>query len=363
MTTHSGIDEVAGTTTARAARPGAAALLRRAAAYLPAAVVLVVALGYGSAASPYFLDPLSLMVNTGRYVEIGLLAVGLTLVILHGDIDLSVASNLAAGAAVLGLANRAGLPIAVCCLAAIVCCVVLGAVNGLLVVGLGLPSLVVTLATLAAYRGIAQVLLGDSGVTQYPEGFVGADQVSVVGDAVFVPIPLVVLLLLAALAWFATRRTTFGLGSYLIGSNPVAAAFTGIRTDRIRFLAFVASGAFAGVAAVLITSRLGSTLSNVGQGLELLAITVVVLGGTDIAGGRGTIGGTLLALFAVMAVREALVINNVNGQVQDAVIGVLLVASIVVPRMASAVTASHSRRLRAATASVTSSPDDRPKDG
>lgn len=174
-------------------------------------------------------------------------------------------------------------------------------------------------------------MLGDNAVTAYPDEFVGVDQVSVLGEAVRVPMPLVMFLGFAVLFSFLLTRTNFGLSCYLTGSNQKAALFSGIKTDRTRATAFLLAGLMAGAAAVMLTSRLGSTLSNVGLGLELLAITVVVLGGTDIFGGRGTILGTVIALFAVMAVRESLVISNVNGQVQDAVVGVILIVAIVVP--------------------------------
>jgi rhamnose transport system permease protein len=299
--------------------------------YLPSIFVLIAAMVYGTVSSPYFLNFGALLVNTGRYVEIGLLALALTIVIINGDIDLSVASNLAVSAATLGLLVEAGVPVQFAALAALAVGMALGAFNALFIIGLGLPSLVVTLATLALYRGLAQIMLGDSAVTAYPAEFVGADQVSILGDIARVPMPLVIFIGFAILFGFLLSRTNFGLSCYLTGSNQQAAKFSGIRTNRTRTTAFLLSGLMAGTAAVMLTSRLGSTLSNVGLGLELLAITVVVLGGTDIFGGRGTILGTVIALFAVMAVRESLVISNVNGQIQDAVVGVILIAAIVVP--------------------------------
>lgn len=300
-------------------------------AYIPSIVILIAAVVYGSISSPYFLDFGALIVNTGRYVEIGLLALALTVVIINGDIDLSVASNLAVSAATMGLLAQAGVSIQLAALAALAVGVGLGAINALFIVGLGLPSLVVTLATLALYRGLAQIMLGDSAVTDYPEEFIGADQVSLLGETATIPMPLILFLGFALLFGFLLSRTNFGLACYLTGSNQQAARFSGINTDRTRATAFLLCGLMAGTAAIMLTSRLGSTLSNVGLGLELLAITVVVLGGTDIFGGRGTILGTVIALFAVMAVRESLVISNVNGQIQDAVVGVILIAAIVVP--------------------------------
>ena len=315
--------------------------LSRLGVYLPSIIILITAVIYGSISSPYFLDFGSLLVNTGRYVEIGLLALALTVVIINGDIDLSVASNLAVSAATMGLLVESGVPIQLAALAALGVGLGLGAINAAFIVGLGLPSLVVTLATLALYRGLAQIMLGDRAVTSYPEEFVGADQASLLGEVLRVPFPLVLFIGFALLFGFLLRRTNFGLACYLTGSNQQAARFSGIKTDRTRTTAFLLCGLMAGTAAIMLTSRLGSTLSNVGLGIELLAITVVVLGGTDIFGGRGTILGTVVALFAVMAVRESLAISNVNGQVQDAVLGAILIAAIVVPL---AVTRSRERR-------------------
>jgi rhamnose transport system permease protein len=138
---------------------------------LPAVTIFVVAVVGGAVSSPYFLDVDSLLFHTGRYVEVGLLALALTVVIVHGDIDLSVASNLAFSAAVLGLSFQAGAPIWVASLVAVATGAVLGALNGLIVTRLGVPSLVVTLGTLALYRGMAQIALGDQAITGYPSEF------------------------------------------------------------------------------------------------------------------------------------------------------------------------------------------------
>jgi len=296
--------------------------------FLPAVVVFLVAMVWGTLASPFFLDIPVLLLHSGRYMEIGLLALAMTLVIIHGDIDLSVASNLAFSAAMLGLVYESGASIAVASVAAIAVGTTLGLFNGFLVTVVGLPSLVVTLGTLALYRGMAQIALGDQAVTGYPDGFVGADQ-----NLVFelIPLPLTVFIVMAVLIGFLAHRTTFGFVSLMLGKNQVATMFSGLQPKMNRLIAFALSGAMAGFAAVLITARLGSTRSNLALGFELLVVTIVVLGGTDIFGGKGTIGGTVLALFAVIAVREALAIQNVNGQIQDAVIGLILVLTIAVP--------------------------------
>jgi rhamnose transport system permease protein len=309
-------------------------------------VILILAMVYGSLGSEYFLDPTSIVFNTGRYIEIGLLALALTFVIINGDIDLSVASMLAASAGVLAKLFAAGVPILWCSLAAVVTGLVLGLINGLIVIKLGLPSLVVTLATLALYRGITQVMLGDSVVADYPESFIGFDQRLIIGGTPGLPAPLALFFVAALIFYFILHRSNYGLLNIMSGSNPSSSKFSGVSVDRVRLTAFAISGLVSGLCAVMITSRLGSTISNVGLGLELLAITVVVLGGTDIFGGRGAISGTIVALFAIMAVRESLVIQDVNGQVQDAAIGILLILTVLIPRIREYIVDKRNRQKR-----------------
>jgi rhamnose transport system permease protein len=309
-------------------------------------LILIVAMIYGSLGSEYFLQPSSIVFNTGRYIEIGLLALALTFVIINGDIDLSVASTLAASAGVLAKLFESGVPIVWCCVASVFTGFILGLLNGLIVIKFGLPSLVVTLATLALYRGLTQVMLGDGVVADYPESFVGFDQRLVIGGSPGLPAPLALFIVTSIIFYYILHRSNYGLKNIMSGSNPSSSNFSGISVNNVRLIAFALSGTVAGVCAVMITSRLGSTISNVGLGLELLAITAVVLGGTDIFGGRGAISGTVVALFAIMAVREALVIQDINGQVQDAAIGLLLILTVLVPRIRSYYVEQRNRKKR-----------------
>ena len=295
-------------------------------------LILVAAMIYGSLGSEYFLQPASIIFNTGRYIEIGLLALALTFVIINGDIDLSVASTLAASAGVLAKLFSNGVPIFWCCVASIF--------TGFL------PSLVVTLATLALYRGLTQVMLGDGVVANYPESFVGFDQRLLIGGNPGLPAPLALFIVASIIFYYVLHRSNYGIKNIMSGSNPSSSNFSGISVNNVRLVAFALSGTVAGICAVMITSRLGSTISNVGLGLELLAITAVVLGGTDIFGGRGAISGTVVALFAIMAVREALVIQDINGQVQDAAIGLLLILTVLVPRIRSYYVDKRNRKKR-----------------
>lgn len=306
----------------------------------PALSIVVIGLVWGALASPHFLNAGALLHNSGRYMEIAILALAMTLVIIHGDIDLSVASNLGFSAAMLGLSHSAGFSAPVAVVVALITGTLLGAFNGFLVTILRLPALVVTLGTMALYRGASQIALGEHAITGYPESFVGLDVRYFLG----LPLPLLIFLALVVGSWVLMEKTNYGIEARMSGLNASAVQFSGIKVARNRFVAFALSGLMAGVGAVLITSRLGSTLSNVGLGMELLVITVVVLGGTNIFGGYGTISGTVMAVIAVFIVREALAINNVNGQIQDSVIGLILALTISTPYVISKVRSVLERR-------------------
>ncbi|AEV85064.1 monosaccharide-transporting ATPase [Actinoplanes sp. SE50] len=307
-----------------------------------AAALLVAALLVGVLMSADFWDPAALLTNTSSYVEMGLVALPMTLIVINGDIDLSVASMVTLSAATLAKTYQAGVPTWLACVLAVLAGALLGAVNGVIITYFGLPSLVVTLGTLALYQGMAEVVLTDKSIGDFPEAFVGFDQYGVFGTMPDLPMPVLVLLVAAAAFWFLLHRTVYGRLCYLIGSNAEAARYSGIRTAMVRTVAFTLSGTVCGLAAILLTSRLGSAQSNFATGMELLVITVVVLGGTDIFGGRGSMLATLLAFFAIVVVRQAMTVASVNGEMQNAVIGLLLIGSILVPTM----TASLAARLR-----------------
>jgi rhamnose transport system permease protein len=268
----------------------------------------------------------------------------MTLVIINGDIDLSVGSMVALCAAALATMYEAGVPLSLAALAAFMLGPLLGFFNGFVVTRFGLPSLVVTLGTLALFRGAAQVIMGDRSVSGYPDGFVGIDRIGVFGTRYDIPVTLVLFGVLAVGIGLLLHRSSFGRCCFMIGSNPDAARYSGIDVDRVRVAAFVLSGTMAGLAAVLFTSRLGSTRSDLATGTELLVITIVVLGGTDIFGGRGSIAATTVAWCAVIALGQAMALDNVNGQTQDAVLGAVLIGSILLPHVFGAV----NRRLRSA---------------
>ncbi|TIT66817.1 MAG: ABC transporter permease [Mesorhizobium sp.] len=290
--------------------------------------VAIAIFAINSFASPYFLDPYSLSDLTFNFTEKGLIAFAMALLIISGEIDLSVAAIIALASTMMGMAVQAGAGTPVLVLIGIVVGLGCGAFNGLLVTRLGLPSIVVTIGTMSLFRGIAFIILGDQAYKGYPESFAFFGQGYVWWVVSF---ELVLFLIAAVVYWFLLHRTSFGRRVFAIGNNPVAAQFSGVRVGRIKFILFCLTGLMSGIASVLITSRLGSTRPSIAQGYELEVITMVVLGGVSILGGAGSILGVVLAAFIMGLVTFGLGLLNVPGIVMSIFIGLLLIIVIALP--------------------------------
>ena len=287
-----------------------------------------------------FLSTGTLADSTFNFSEKGMLALAMALLIVCGEIDLSIAAILALCSLAMGFALRAGCSPALICLASLGTGLLAGALNGWLVTRYKLPSIVVTIGTLSLYRGLALVVLGDQAISGYPEVF------STLGNAyigewlgvqwLIIPIEFVCLCLCALVVGLVLHKTTFGRRIYAIGANPIAARFSGIEVDRYRFSLFVFAGFMAGLAAIFLTGRIGNTRPNIATGWELDAITMVILGGVAIEGGRGSIVGTMLAVLLLGLLTFGMGMANVTGIVMTMVIGSLLIASMVLPRLLKA---------------------------
>ncbi|RUV40541.1 MULTISPECIES: ABC transporter permease [unclassified Mesorhizobium] len=291
-------------------------------------VIAILIFAVNSLASPYFLDPWSLSDLTFNFTEKGLIALAMALLIISGEIDLSVAAIVALASTMMGMAVQAGAGTPVLVAIGIAVGLGCGAFNGLLVTRLGLPSIVVTIGTMSLFRGIAFIILGDQAYKGYPESFAFFGQGYVWWVFSF---ELALFLLAALVYWFVLHRTSFGRRVFAIGNNPVACQFSGVRVDRIKFILFCLTGLMSGIASVLITSRLGSTRPSIAQGYELEAITMVVLGGVSILGGAGSILGVVLAAFMMGLVTFGLGLLNVPGIVMSIFIGLLLIIVIALP--------------------------------
>lgn len=314
------------------------ALLRR--PETPPLLLLLAAFLVGAMLSPYFLDISFLFDNTSVYIEIGIMALGLTFVIISNNIDLSVASTLALVASLLGvMVFVLHLPMTLAIVLAVPCGAFFGWLNGLMITRIKLPSLTVTLGTLALYRGIANILLGDQSLPRmafrdkigYPDWFVGIDQVYIPGTPI--PMPLAIFLLLALVLGLVLHRTTFGRWVYAIGANESAARYSGIAVDRIKLAIFALSGFLSGLAGIMMVSRLGVSRYDHARGWELDAITAVVLGGTSISGGRGSVLGTVIAFLLIVVLRTGMGVANVKAESQLTVIGALLIVAVVVTNL------------------------------
>ncbi len=294
-----------------------------------AAILLVLAFVVGSLLSPYFLDTQFLFREALLYMEIGIMALGLTFVIVSGNLDLSVASNLAMVASVTAWLHAVhSLPMALAIFMGMLLGTLAGALNGVLVAYLGLPSLTVTLATLALYRGIAQILLGDHSIQKMPQWFFGIDRVTIPGT--IIPAPFVIFLLLALLLGLVLHKTILGRWVFSLGTNENAAYFSGVPVKRVKLLLFMLSGFLSALAAMMLNSRLMVARYDHARGWELDAITAVVLGGTSIVGGRGSIFGTVVAILLIGVLRTGMGVANVKVESQLTVVGSLLIAAVII---------------------------------
>jgi rhamnose transport system permease protein len=299
-------------------------------------VVLIVAGGVWSwSLSSFFLKRVNLLDLATPYIFIGLLAFGLAFVVIAGEIDISVASTMAVSAVSFAQILNAGANVWLAALAALCVATVLGLANGLLIGVLNLPSLAVTLGTLAAYRGLAYVILGGSALANFPTGFtkIGGGYISNE-----LPIALLVLLGFAIALGVVLHATRFGRYLYAIGSNREAARFSGIPVARVRVTVFALSGLMAGFAAIVFLGYFGSVQADAASGSELIdVVTAVVLGGVDIFGGSGSMLGVLLALILIAVLRNGMQLANLGGATQDMVIGGLLLGAILAGNVVRAV--------------------------
>jgi rhamnose transport system permease protein len=294
------------------------------------AVLLVLALAVLAMQSDRFFTVDNLL-NQGRLMaEVGLVALAMTFVIVSAGIDLSVGSILGLVAILLGVFwQKLGLPLPVAMGLGVVVGGIAGLVNGIIITRFRVPPLIATLATLALYRGLAEGISQARSVRGYPEWFFVLGQ----GEVLGVPTQLWIFLVCAVIAAIVLGMSTFGRATYVTGANAVAARFSGIPVDRTILLIYTASGLIAGLAAVIFVSRVSTTRSDMGTGLELDVITAVVLGGTSIFGGRGTIIGTLLGLVLMQALKNGLALAGVKGDGTIVVIGLILIATIIISNL------------------------------
>ncbi|MBT5000680.1 ABC transporter permease [Amylibacter sp.] len=283
-----------------------------------------------SFASPYFLNAWNLSDATFNFTEKAMIAFAMALLIISGEIDLSVASMIALASTAMGAAVQAGFGTPVLILVGLGTGVICGAFNGILVTRMGLPSIVVTIGTMSLFRGISYIVLGDQAYRGYPSDFTFFGQGYIWWVISF---EFVLFLIIAIIYGIILHKTNFGRAIFAIGNNPTGALFSGIRVQRVKFILFLLTGFMSGIAAICLTSRLGSTRPSIAFGWELEIITMVVLGGVNILGGSGSIPGVVIAAFVMGLVTFGLGLLNVPGIVMSIVIGTLLIGVIAMPRI------------------------------
>jgi len=298
-------------------------LTREAAIIALLLIVIVVAL----ASVRNFDSPLTVTYLLRDVAPILLIALPMTLIIITEEIDLSVASIVGLSSVMTGILTQAGLPFPVAAVLAIVVGTVAGAFNGFLVTVVGLPSLAVTIGTLALFRGIAVGLLGTTAITDFPEEWADLAKANIPGTPV--PVIIVPFVVLAIVFAVLLHFTPFGRSLYAIGLNKEAAQFSGIDVGRTKFLLFVMSGAMSGFAGVYFTLLYSNARGDNATGMELQIIAAVLLGGVSIFGGRGALHGVIAGVLLIGTLGSALRLAGVTSDIINVITGVLLIVSVV----------------------------------
>jgi ribose/xylose/arabinose/galactoside ABC-type transport system permease subunit len=278
--------------------------------------------------SNVFMTAANLLRATRYAAEIGLLAIPMTMIIISRGIDLSIASNMALSAMMMGLAWEHGFAIWLAVGAGILTGTAAGLLNGWVIARVRVPAIIVTLATLAVYRGIATGLSGGRGIVGFPDSFLALAAGSVAG----IPFQTVVWLGLTGAGAVLLSRTPVGRYMYGIGHNEVALRFSGVDVDGLLLRLYTASGCVAGITGMIYASRVATAKSNAATGYELAVITAVVLGGTSLMGGEGTLLGTVLGVLIITILQNGLTLARVPSAVQDVLIGAVLVLAVLTYR-------------------------------
>ena len=305
-------------------------------------ILLLISIVIGAVKSPYFLSGFNFYALTSNIMEIAIMALPMTLIIIAGEIDLSVASVLGLSSVVLGLLWERGLPMGLAIGVALLVGLVAGCLNGLLVTKLALPSLVITIGTLALYRGLAYVVLGDQAVSSFPTSFTNLGFGTIPGTEI--PWSGLIFAILAVIFGVVLHFSRVGRQLFAMGNNKEAARFSGINVSRVKLLLFIFSGVIAALAGVIFTARFSSARPDNAVGFELTVVTVVLLGGVNIFGGRGSLLGVVLAIFIVAILQNVLGLLNISGDIQSLMIGLLLILSVLGPNIARRISVVITRR-------------------
>lgn len=295
--------------------------------------LLIIVVAYNVIKTPAYLSVGNQVNLFGLYIEKIIVALIMTFIIINGEIDLSVASMMGLAACTVAYLYDGGTSMPAAILIALLVGLLGGLLNGFFIAYVGLPSLVTTLSTLIGYRGLARVLLEDKSIGDFPEWFNNLGQHPLIGPF---PFALILFVFLAVLGIIVLHFSGFGRMVYVIGNNKDVARYAGVRIKRVKMTLFVASGFMAAVAGVLLAARLGAVRGDLALGFELDIITMVLLGGVSIFGGSGTLYGVLLSILIILNLRNGMGLANLSGHLQTGVIGMLLILSVLLPNLVTA---------------------------
>ena len=289
-------------------------------------VFMILSLVVGVLLSPNFLDIRFLLGSTIFYCELGLMAIPFTL-LTSGEIDLSIAANMSLVACLVAVLYQAGMSMPVLIVIGIAAGTLLGFFNGLLVTVTKLPSLVITIGIMSVYQGFSQVLVGDAAISGFPEWFIGLDQYTILG---LIPLNLIILIVVALIFSFLLKKTVWGRKVTAIGLNRGTALYSGVAVEKTKVLLFTIQGTFCAIAGIMTMSRLQMAKYTIAGDGQMDVITMVLLGGTAFAGGRGSVLGTLAAFFIIVFIRTGMRLALLSNYAQMAILGLLLILVIII---------------------------------
>jgi rhamnose transport system permease protein len=293
-------------------------------------VLLLISVAFNAVQTPYYLGVGNLINLFMLSIEKIIVALVMTMIIINGEIDLSVASIMGLAACIVAFLWERGAPIPLGLLAAMVAGLAAGAFNGYWIAYAGLPSLAVTLAGLIGYRGAARILLEDRSIGDFPAWFDRLGQQPLLGP---LPLALIIFFVLYMVALVILQFSGFGRTIYVIGNNREVARYAGVKVQRVKMLLFMASGTVAALAGVLLAARLGAVRGDLALGFELDIITMVLLGGVSIFGGAGSLVGVGLSILLILNLRNGMSLANLSGHIQTGVVGLLLILSVLAPNL------------------------------
>lgn len=321
-------------------------------------IIFILMVLFFTGRTPWFLDWFNLMNASFQFSEKAIMALPMVFIIMCGDIDISVASIIALCGFLMGMVADAGGSILQIILVGLATGTLAGLINGLLITGFKMPAIAVTLATQSIYRGIAKAIMTEHAFTRYPEGFGYFGQGYIPGTVI--PFQLVLFLGLALVMGFILHKTTYGWNLYAIGNSQEAARFSGINVQRSRIINYTLMGFFTGISSILLLSRILSARSNIATGWDMEVITLVVLGGVSITGGKGNMVGVVIAAFLVGYLKFGMGLLKLSSTVMSIVTGGLLIIAVLLPRLLDVY--KQNRKLRMQQKTMTSVHQDAEQD-